>query len=543
MKDLIKRLQPDCFEDIIALVALFRPGPLQSGMVDDYINRKHGRAKVDYPYPNLEPILRPTYGVIVYQEQVMQIAQVLAGYTLGGADLLRRAMGKKKPEEMAKQRAIFTEGAKTRGVDEKVATAIFDLMEKFAEYGFNKSHSVAYALVAYQTAYLKAHYSAYYMAAVLSADMDNTEKVVALIEECRSINLEVLPPNVNASDYYFSAQSGTAIRYGLGAIKGVGAAAVEGIIKEREHHGPYQDLFEFCRRIDLRKINRRVLEALIRAGALDFFKTNRATLEVSLEAALALAEQYSRNTFLGQNDLFGLDLVREDDQAGNYTEVEEWSEERRLALEKETLGLYLSGHPIDRYERELRQIAPRRIAELIDQAISRQSPDQRVVIAGLIGSVRTNKARQGGRNAFVTIDDRSARLEVKAFAGIFDKYRELLRPDHIVVIEGTLRWDSYTDSAAVTAEKIHSISEAREIFARILEIGLDGTYVGKEVIAELAQVLTPFRQGCCPVAICYRNKVASARLMLGEEWRVQPNEVLLSHLQLLPGTEHVRIMY
>jgi DNA polymerase-3 subunit alpha len=277
---------------------------------------------------------------------------------------------------------------------------------------------------------------------------------------------------------------------------------------------------------------------------LDLLQANRATLEVSLEAALALAEQHSRNAFLGQNDLFGLDLVPEDNQTGNYTEVEEWSEERRLALEKETLGLYLSGHPIDHHEQELRQIAPLRIAEIIGQASSGQSRNQRVIIAGLIGSIRTNKARQGGRNAFITLDDRSARLEVKTFTEVFDKYRELLKPDHIVVIEGTLGWDSYTDSAAVMAEKIHNIAEAREIFAKILEIGVDGTYVGKEIIAELARVLAPFRQGGgCPVAICYRNRVARARLMLGKEWHVQPNKVLLSHLQSLPGTEHVRIRY
>ncbi|QBQ54894.1 DNA polymerase III subunit alpha [Nitrosococcus wardiae] len=543
MKDLIKRLQPDCFEDIIALVALFRPGPLQSGMVDDYINRKHGRAKVDYPHPALEPILKPTYGVIVYQEQVMQIAQVLAGYTLGGADLLRRAMGKKKPEEMAKQRAIFTEGAKAQGVEGARATAIFDLMEKFAEYGFNKSHSAAYALIAYQTAYLKAHYPAPYMAAVLSSDMDNTEKVAAFIQECQVMNLEVLPPDVNVSDYRFSAQGENAIRYGLGAIKGVGASALEGIIKEREQHGPYQDLFKFCRRIDLRKINRRVLEALNRSGALDPLGANRATLEVSLETALALAEQHSRNTSLGQNDLFGLDCVLEDGQAGNYTETQEWDEEQRLALEKETLGLYLSGHPIDRYEQELRQIAPRRLAELIGQANNHQNYNQRVVIAGLIGSLRTNKARQGGRNAFVTLDDRSARLEVKVFAEVFNNYQELLQPDHIVVIKGTLGWDSYADTATVTAEKVYSIAEARGAFAKTLEIGFDGTCVGQEVIAELAKILAPFRQGRCPVAICYRNGVASARLMLGEEWQIQPNEALLARLRLLPGAEHVQVIY
>ncbi len=544
MKDLVKRLQPDCFEDIIALVALFRPGPLQSGMVDDYINRKHGRAKVDYPHPDLEPILKPTYGVIVYQEQVMQIAQVLAGYTLGGADLLRRAMGKKKPEEMAKQRTIFTQGAKERGVDEKTATAIFDLMEKFAEYGFNKSHSAAYAVLAYQTAYLKAHYPAFYMAAVLSADMDNTEKVVGFIEECRAMSLAVLPPDVNASNYRFSAQGEATIRYGLGAIKGVGAAALEGMIRERERHGPYQDLFEFCRRIDLQKANRRVLESLIRAGALDSLGSNRATLEASLENALALAEQYSRNTSSGQNDLFGLNRVSEDSQVGSYTQVSEWDESQRLALEKEALGLYLSGHPLRRYEQELRQIAPRRFAELSSsQASSQQIREQRVIIAGLIIAARVNRARQGGRSAFVTLDDQSARLEVKVFSEVFERYRELLLPDQVIVVEGILGRDFYTDSTAITAEKIYSLVEAREIFAKAIEIGFDSSYVGREIVNELARTLSPFRQGRCTVAIDYRNGVASARLVLGKEWRVQPSDVLFARLQSLSGAKHVRIIY
>lgn len=546
MKDLVRRLQPDCFEDIIALVALFRPGPLQSGMVDDYINRKHGRAKVDYPHPDLESILKPTYGVIVYQEQVMQIAQVLAGYTLGGADLLRRAMGKKKPEEMAKQRAIFTQGAKERGVDEKTATAIFDLMEKFAEYGFNKSHSAAYAVLAYQTAYLKAHYPAFYMAAVLSADMDNTDKVVGSIEECQVMDLAVLPPDVNASHCRFSAQGETSIRYGLEAIKGVGAAALEGIIRERERHGPYQDLFEFCRRIDLQKANRRVLESLIRAGALDSLGSNRATLEASLENALALAEQYSRNTSSGQNDLFGLSQVSEGGQGGRYTQVNEWDELQQLALEKEALGLYLSGHPLHHYEQELRQIAPRRFAELSSpqgQGSARQICGQRVIIAGLIVAVRMSKTRQGGRSAFVTLDDQSARLEVKVFSEVFENSRELLLPDQVIVVEGVLGWDSYTDNTAITAEQIYSFAKAREFFAKAIEIGFDSSYAGREVVNELARTLSPFRQGRCTVAIDYRNGVASARFVLGEEWRVQPSEVLFARLQSLSGAEHVRIIY
>ena len=304
MKDLIRRLQPDSFEDIVALVALFRPGPLQSGMVDDFIARKHG-AEIKYPHPDLEPILKPTYGIILYQEQVMQIAQVLAGYTLGGADMLRRAMGKKKPEEMAKQRSIFLDGARSRAVDEKVASGIFDLMEKFAGYGFNKSHSAAYALVSYQTAWLKAHFPAAFMAAVLSADMDNTDKIVQLISECRDMRIKVVPPDVNLSQHHFTVQGDATVVYGLGAIKGVGQAAIEGMLAEREAGGAFADLFDLCQRVDLRKVNRRVLDALVRAGALDSLGESRATQHANLAQALKLAEQRSRDLDTGQNDLFG----------------------------------------------------------------------------------------------------------------------------------------------------------------------------------------------------------------------------------------------
>ncbi|MEJ2593278.1 MAG: DNA polymerase III subunit alpha, partial [Candidatus Thiodiazotropha sp.] len=346
MKELIKKLQPDCFDDITALVALFRPGPLQSGMVDDFINRKHGRAKVAYPHPDLEPILKPTYGVILYQEQVMQIAQVLAGYSLGGADLLRRAMGKKKPEEMAKQGEIFRKGAVERGVAEETASYIFDLMEKFAGYGFNKSHSAAYALVSYQTMWLKAHYPAAFMAAVCSADMDNTDKVVPLIDECRRMKLKVEPPQVNLSEYKFTAADEKTVVYGLGAIKGVGESAIESIIEERQANGPYKDIFEFCRRIDLRKANRRVMESLVRAGALDGLGKNRATLMLQLPLALKLAEQHHEMEARGQDDLFGMGDPQPTEASHAQVipdDVEEWEEEQRLQGEKETLGLYLTG--------------------------------------------------------------------------------------------------------------------------------------------------------------------------------------------------------
>ncbi len=307
MKDLIRRLQPDRFGDIVALVALFRPGPLQSGMVEDFIARKHDTtgATIDYLHPELKPVLEATYGVILYQEQVMQIAQILAGYTLGGADLLRRAMGKKKPEEMAKQRSVFVDGALARGVRESQATLIFDLMEKFAGYGFNKSHSAAYAVLSYQTAWLKAHYPAAFMAAVLSADMDKTDKIVTLIDECASMTLTVHPPDVNESVYAFKVAGPMSIRFGLGAIKGVGASAVQAIVEERDARGAYQSLPELCRRIDLQRVNRRVLEALIKSGSLDPLGPNRATLSAELDRAMHLGEQNSRAMSVGQVDLFG----------------------------------------------------------------------------------------------------------------------------------------------------------------------------------------------------------------------------------------------
>jgi len=365
MKDLIRRLQPDCFEDIVALVALFRPGPLQSGMVDDFIDRKHGRARIEYPHPALATVLKPTYGVILYQEQVMQIAQVLAGYTLGGADLLRRAMGKKKPEEMAKQRETFVKGSIERQVEPETASYIFDLMEKFAGYGFNKSHSAAYALVSYQTAWLKAHYPAAFMAAVLSSDMDKTDKMVVFIEESRRLNLKLAPPDINVSEYRFTVSALDEIRYGLGAIKGVGEAAIEGLVEERQRGGPYRDLFDLCQRVDLRKLNRRVLEALIRSGTLDPFKSSRATLTAQLPEALQLAEQHSRNGALGQNDLFDLATAEKTPaRPVRLITVPEWDELEQLRGEKETLGIYLTGHPIRRVAAELASLHTTRLGDL-----------------------------------------------------------------------------------------------------------------------------------------------------------------------------------
>jgi len=550
MKDLIKRLQPDCFEDIVALVALFRPGPLQSGMVDDFINRKHGRARVEYPHPDLEHILKPTYGVILYQEQVMQIAQVLAGYTLGGADLLRRAMGKKKPEEMAKQRAIFTEGAVKRGVEEQTATYIFDLMEKFAGYGFNKSHSAAYALVSYQTAWLKAHYPAPFMAAVLSADMDNTDKVVTLIDECRHMRLEVVAPDINRSGYAFTVQGSDTVIYGLGAVKGVGEAAIEVIIQERLANGPYQSLVDLCRRVDSRKVTRRVYEALIRAGALDGLGENRASLMMQLPEALKSAEQHLRDSAAGQSDLFG-SVVEPAAQLPVLAaaSVPEWDEEQRLAGEKETLGLYLTGHPIDRYREELASIISAPLAELADESAlaagaSRQRGQEKtVVLAGLVVELRTRNTQSGARMAFVTLDDRSARMEIRVFSRVFEQYRALLAIDKVLVVQGTLGFDDFSGSMRLNAERIYEIDQAREVYAKRLVLDVDEVRAGNGFVSSLATVLQPFREGSCPVGIRYLGTSAQAHITLGDEWRVHPTDELLHRLRELAGEARVRMLY
>ena len=424
MKDLIKRLRPDSFEDVIALVALFRPGPLQSGMVDDYINVKHGKQKAEFPHPILEPILRPTNGVIVYQEQVMKIAQDMAGYTLGGADLLRRAMGKKKPEEMAKQREIFIEGATGLGIQEKISGYIFDLMEKFAGYGFNKSHSAAYALVSYQTAWLKTHFPSDFMAAVLSSDMDKTDKVVVFIEECRQMKIDLHPPDINRSVYRFSSLEDRSIQYGLGAIKGVGENAISEILLERKRQGPFKDLHDLCRRIDTRKANRRVLEALIRAGALDSIDPNRAYHMTQLSEALKAAEQHGVMAQTGQGDLFGLHEEPSVSPLKSAPQVvPPWSEEERLAQEKMTLGLYLTGHPITRFEDDIRAFITDRLgplAEKHDRSGSQEPSfgrrqETKVIVAGLIVELRTRQSKTGKRMAFLTLDDRTGRMKSRFF--------------------------------------------------------------------------------------------------------------------------------
>ncbi|NOY66015.1 MAG: DNA polymerase III subunit alpha, partial [Gammaproteobacteria bacterium] len=551
MKDLIKRLQPDHFDDIVALVALFRPGPLQSGMVDDFIERKHGRAKVEYPHPALEPILKPTYGVILYQEQVMQIAQVLALYSLGEADLLRRAMGKKKPEEMAKQRSIFTEGAVKNNVEEKTATYIFDLMEKFAGYGFNKSHSAAYALVSYQTTWLKAHYPSAFMSAVLSSDMDNTDKVVTLIEECRDMHLNVLSPNVNKSFYMFTSHDDDTIIYGLGAIKGVGQAAIEIIYEERETNGEFKDLFDFCKRVDLRKVNKRVLEAMVRAGAVDELGLNRASLMAQLPDAVRAAEQCHRNASVGMDDLFGEAAPDSGEATLTVVEVEDWDDETRLTAEKETLGLYLTGHPIARYEEELSSMITARVCDLMagsgGQDVSNtfrlgSGQEKEVIAAGLVIGVRVINTRRG-RMAIVTIDDRTGRMDITLFSELFESARSMIVKDKVMVVKGKLSLDDYTGDFRLNAEAIFSMDMAREHFARRLVINIDQSKGRNGFVQSLAEVLGPFKEGRCPIWVQYQGDSAQVKLPLGTDWRVHPTDELLHRLRSLADESQVWMEY
>ncbi|SYZ80716.1 DNA polymerase III subunit alpha [Vibrio paracholerae] len=543
MKELIKRLQPDCFEDIIALVALFRPGPLQSGMVDNFIDRKHGREAISYPdekwqHESLKEILEPTYGIILYQEQVMQIAQVLSGYTLGGADMLRRAMGKKKPEEMAKQRAVFQEGAENNGVDGELAMKIFDLVEKFAGYGFNKSHSAAYALVSYQTLWLKTHYPAEFMAAVMTADMDNTEKVVGLVDECKNMGLTVLPPDINSGLYRFNVDDNGAIVYGIGAIKGVGEGPIEAILEARNKGGYFKDLFDFCARIDLKKVNKRVIEKLILAGALDRLGPHRAAMMASVDDAVRAASQYHQAEAFGQADMFGVLTDAPEEVEQKYTQVPEWPEKVRLEGERETLGLYLTGHPVDEYLKELTKYTSCRLNEA---APTRR--DQSLTVAGLVIAARVMTTKRGTRIGLMTLDDRSGRMEVMLYSEALDRYAEWLEKDKILVVSGQVSFDDFNGGLKMSAREVMDLGSAREKFARGLSISILQSQIDQQFFERFSHILEPHRAGTVPVNVYYQRPDARARLTLGTEWRVTPSDTLLDELKQLLGKDQVELEF
>jgi len=547
MKELIKKLLPSCFEDIIALVALFRPGPLGSGMVDDFIARKHGKQEVAYPHADyqhedLEPVLKPTYGIILYQEQVMQIAQVLANFTLGGADLLRRAMGKKKESVMQEQRLIFMEGAKNRDVDANLAGHIFDLMEKFAGYGFNKSHSAAYALVSYQTAWLKTFYPAAFMAAVMSADMDNTEKVVTYVDDGKAMGLEILPPDVNRGDYKFTIDGPITIIYGIGAIKGVGESAIESVVEQRKKDGDFKDLFDFCNRIDLKKANRRSLEAMIRAGALDKLvgagpESSRATLMATLDRAVKSAEQFKRNEALGQNDLFGTPSEEDAEQSIEYAVVRPWPQSKVLDGERETLGLYLTGHPIDQYLPEIRKFCDLRLSSL--------QPTRRgdhVLVAGLIINVRVMKTKKGLSWAIVSLDDQSGRVDVMVYSELYENCKDLLLKDQVIIAKGDISTDDFSGGLKMSGVEIQTLLDVRESRVKYLELSLNINH-GNLLATDIIETLKPYKSGRCPVRFNCNIGENSAQLAASGDWSVSPTDELLYGLKNIGGCEKVQLVY
>ncbi|MGI9290392.1 MAG: DNA polymerase III subunit alpha, partial [Gammaproteobacteria bacterium] len=545
MRDLIKRLQPDCFDDIVALVALFRPGPLESGMVDTYIDRKHAGddADIDYLHPDLEPVLASTYGVILYQEQVMQAAQVLSGYSLGDADLLRRAMGKKKPEEMAKQRSVFVDGAVKNNVKEKQAAHIFDLIEKFAGYGFNKSHSAAYALLAYQTAWLKAHYPEAFMAAVLSADMEVTDKLKLHHRECKSMGIHLNSPDINASDAVFTVTADKQIGYGLGAIKGLGRQAADAIVAERHAKGAFRDLHDFCIRMDTQKVNKRAVESLIKSGAFDVMGPNRPSLLADVPIVMSAAEQYARILESGQNDMFGAAEPPPPPKTTGSL-LPRWSPRVFYLKEYEALGLFLSGHPFDQYRDDCPYICSGSITSVVSSMQKPKSGEEawklskEVKLAGMLSEIRKR-----GNRVTMYLDDGHDRIELSLFSEGFQKFRHLIDEHGIRVVGGKIRYDDFVDGWRLQVKEIYDIDRLIEQRASHLTIHWLSRENSGLTPDELRGILAPFRPGRCDVALNYRNQDAEARLPLGAEWKVRPSGELREMLAERLGVKAFKFIY
>jgi DNA polymerase-3 subunit alpha len=540
MKDTLVKAKPDCLEDLIALNALYRPGPMD--YIPNFINRKHGRETVVIPHPLLEPVLATTYGIMVYQEQVMQAAQVVAGYSLGGADMLRRAMGKKKAEEMAEQRAIFVEGAAKNNIGEAKANEIFDTMEKFAGYGFNKSHAAAYSLVAYQTAYLKCHHPAAFMAATLTSEMDNTDKVSFFYQDTLQQGIQILPPDVNASGFRFAPVDEKSIAYGLGAIKGTGESAIDNIVAARAAGGPFRDLFDFCHRVDNRIVNRRAIEALIRGGAFDSISDHRHQLLASLDAALGSAEQQARA--VNQVSLFGEDEAQAMPLA--LAEVPRWSVREQLQNEKLALGFYLSGHPYQEYAAELAHFIKCRLADITPEKMGGNGGngggrrnEMKLTLAGIVNSVRILQTRRG-KMAVVVLDDGSAQIEVMVFNEIYERNRTWINVDELLVVQGRAGIDDYSGGMRISADELFDFASARSTYAKRLELAVD---VRQQIrVAQLKELFSPYG-GKCQVVINYRNHLGSVPLPLGEQWRVSLHDDLLDGLRARLGINAVRVVY
>ena len=532
MQDLLVRLKPGCFEDIIALVALYRPGPIESGMIDDFIACKHGRQKVEYLLPELESILKETYGVIVYQEQVMQIAQKLAGYSLGQADILRKAMGKKKAEVMAAQRQSFLDGALENRVDSRKAEEIFDLMAQFAEYGFNKSHSAAYGYIAYQTAYLKAHYPVEFMAGLLMEDMNNTDKVIKNIAECRNMGIKVLPPDVNVSELSFTVVDQN-IRFGLAAVKNVGGKAAAEIIRVREIEGSYKSLFDLCCRLDLSKVNRRVLESLIKSGAFDGEDVARYRLFAAIDSAMENGQSASRDRVCGQQSLFafaGEELARED--ACYPDDAAPWSDKEQLTYERDVLGFYLSSHPLQRYVDELKRCTTSSVAELVNCENSAQ-----MRIGGLLTAVRSKRTKNGKIMAFAVLEDLSGSLEVTLFEETFTKAKDFIENDDPLILEGRVEINDDHTKAKMLVSEVFGLEEALSKVIEKVVMTLSHEQAAPARLAMLQDILQ-HHQGNCP-AFMHILMPDCEVVMALERFSLQPSADLVHEVKGLYGGSQV----
>ncbi|MGW8312148.1 MAG: DNA polymerase III subunit alpha [Desulfuromonadales bacterium] len=528
MKEYLIKLKPSCFEDLIAMVALYRPGPLGSGMVDSFIKRKHGVEEFGYDFPQLEPILKDTYGVIVYQEQVMQIAQALGNYTLGGADLLRRAMGKKKPEEMAKQKKIFLDGAKEGKLDVRKAEAVFDQMEKFAEYGFNKSHSAAYAFIAYQTAYLKACYPVEFMAALLTEDMENTDKVIKNINEIRNMGISILPPDINESSRDFTVHSND-IRFGLGAVKGVGGAAVEAIVEARAE-GPFESLHSFCERVDLRRVNKRVVEALIKCGAFDSLQKKRAQFMAALEEAMEYGQKFQREKESGQESLFGSDqIVTQNGHAyGQLPDLEEWPENVLLTNEKEAIGFYITGHPLARHSDAIR-----RFSTCDTAGLSERADKEEVSICGIVTGIKLLNTRKGDRMAFVTLEDLSGFVEMVVFPETYTQAAELLNSEQALLVKGSV--DVGEDACKILVNEVLALKEVQERLTRMVHFRLTTPGLEERQLRSLKEIMTRYRGECDAMIHLVVPNRSETVISLPEELRLQASDELMDDVEKLFG--------
>ncbi|MEW6219336.1 MAG: DNA polymerase III subunit alpha [Thermodesulfobacteriota bacterium] len=540
MRALLTSMRPELFTDLVALVALYRPGPLDSGMVDTFVDTKHGRKPAAYPLPQLEPVLEETYGVIVYQEQVMKIANILANYSLGEADILRRAMGKKDPEVMKAEKGRFLAGAEANRVPRDKAEHVFDLVEKFAGYGFNKSHSAAYALVAYQTAYLKAHYPAQFMAALLSCDMNNTDKVVLYINECKDHGIEVLPPDINESDQDFTVVGGR-IRFGLAAVKNVGGSALESITEARSQDGPFASLEEFCARVDSRRVNRRVIESLIKAGAFDSLGGRRPQYLAILDQALEQAQAAQRDRQSGQLSLFAAlpETTTADVLAIPLPAVEEWPDKLRLAQEKETVGFYLTGHPLDSFREDLKAVTD---ADCLGLA---EWPENGLVrVGGLVRTLKEHKSKKGDRMGFVTLEDLSGSIEVVVFPEVFARSAHLLTTEEPIVVLGIAKRDDREEreekAVKIIAEAVDSVAEARKRYTEGARIVLDPRQVDRGRLTALKGLL--YRHpGPCPVAMTVHfDGRGEVDISMPEDLAIGPSRDLTQEVNRLLGYPAIR---